>query len=129
MGGSAASRLTTVYFGANSGQPATTLGNVGGLESHTLTTAQLASHSHSNTLSDPGHAHTATQQQSSTVISSGGGGAGYAGGGSNPIAVTSGFTINSATSGVTIINAGAGGGNAHPNVQPTIVSNYIMRVL
>lgn len=43
MGGSAANRLTS----GGSGIVGTTLGAVGGTETHTLTTAQLASHSHS----------------------------------------------------------------------------------
>jgi microcystin-dependent protein len=52
------SRLTTGYFGAVTVQNDTTLGAVGGLESHTLTTAQLATHGH--TATDAGHTHTAT---------------------------------------------------------------------
>src|SRR6195256_2553926 len=51
-----ATRLTSTFFGGNS----TVLGAVGGSESHTLTTAQLAAHSHANTLTDPGHFHTQT---------------------------------------------------------------------
>jgi len=43
MGGSAASRLTT----GGSGVDGATLGTSGGTETHTLTTAQLASHTHS----------------------------------------------------------------------------------
>jgi microcystin-dependent protein len=44
MGGSAASRLTPIYFGTS----AASLGATGGLESHSSTTAQLASYSHAN---------------------------------------------------------------------------------
>ena len=45
MGGAAASRLTATYFGTS----AAALGAVGGSESHTLTTAQMPSHTHSGT--------------------------------------------------------------------------------
>src|SRR5581483_3725971 len=55
MGGVAASRLSSTYFGGT----ATNLGATGGLESHTLTTAELPVHSHANSLSDPGHSHSA----------------------------------------------------------------------
>jgi microcystin-dependent protein len=127
MGGSAASRLTTAYFGANSGQPPTTLGNVGGLESHTLTTAQLASHSHANTLSDPGHAHATSPGTGSNVVINTGlnTNVGFSSGSSS----TASLTVSSNTTGISITNASVGGANAHPNVQPTIVSNYIMRVI
>lgn len=124
MGGSAASRLTSA---SNMGTGL--LGQVGGAETHTLTTAQLASHSHANTLTDPGHTHGATQQNSATTMSSGGGGSGYAGGSNNPIAVTSGFAINSAATGITITNTSAGSGSAHNNMQPSICLNYILRIL
>jgi microcystin-dependent protein len=127
MGGSAASRLTTSYFGANSGQPPTSLGNVGGLESHTLTTAQLASHSHANTLTDPGHTHATNPGSANAILidSSHGGSVGFSAGGNS----TSGLTVSLASTGISINNVNAGNGNAHPNVQPTIVSNYIMRVI
>jgi microcystin-dependent protein len=110
-----ATRLTSSYFGGDS----TALGAVGGSESHTLTTAQLASHTHANSLTDPGHIHTLQ--------------AGSSGGGS---IVTQGLgssatiqPINSNTTGITITNASAGSGSAHNNVQPSIVCNYIMRIL
>lgn len=50
MGGSAASRITS----AGSGITGTTLGATGGAETHTLTTAQLASHSHDVAITDGG---------------------------------------------------------------------------
>jgi len=40
-----------------------------------------------------------------------------------------GTAIGSATTGITITNANAGGGNAHNNVQPTIICSYIVRIL
>lgn len=109
-----ASRLTSSYFGGDS----TVLGATGGSESHTLTTAQLAAHSHGVT--DPGHTHV---EQGSP-----------AGGASNhiykPDNATSGVVSNSAdstasaTTGISINNAGSG--NAHNNTQPTIIVNYII---
>lgn len=116
MGGSAASRLTSSYFGAT----ATNLGATGGSESHTLTTAQLASHSHANTLNDPGHTHShnANAQAASTT-----------GGGGFTIANYSAATINAATTGITINNASAGSGNAHNNTQPTMVLGLILRII
>jgi microcystin-dependent protein len=108
-GGVAASRLTATYFGLS----AATLGNVGGLESHTLTTAQLAVHSHGVT--DPGHTHTfplgANVGVVQTAPASNGGNSG------------NGTTASSAT-GISINNAGSG--NAHNNVQPTIIVNYLL---
>ena len=92
MGGSAASRLTNSDTG-NPGVNGTTLGATGGADRHTLTTAQMPSHSHSYL----------------TLTA----GAGVAGG--------SGFAGTSLTTG------GAGSSEAHPNVQPTLVLNYIIR--
>lgn len=116
MGGSAASRLTSSYFGA----AATSLGATGGSESHTLTTPQLASHSHANTLNDPGHTHShnANLQTTSTT-----------GGGGFTIAGYAAATINAATTGITINNASAGSGNAHNNTQPTMVLGLILRII
>jgi microcystin-dependent protein len=110
-----ASRLTSTYFGANS----TSLGAVGGLESHVLTTAQLASHSHAVT--DPGHIHTF-----SSLFAGAASGATQGGLQGTPINPT-GITENSATTGISINSTGSN--NAHNNVQPTIICNYVMRVL
>jgi microcystin-dependent protein len=53
MGGAAASRLTT----AGSGVDGATLGAAGGEQTHLLTTTEMPSHSH--TVTDPGHSHSA----------------------------------------------------------------------
>mgnify|MGYP003110937708 FL=1 len=89
MGGSAANRLTS--SGAVNG---TGLGNSGGGESHTLTTAQLASHSHRY-----GH----TNASAST------------GSGGNRDALPNALPYNTEAT---------GGGQGHNNVQPTIIINY-----
>lgn len=113
-----ATRLTSTYFGGNS----TVMGATGGSESHTLTTAQLATHSHANSLNDPGHVHTVG------VGSSGGGTGRVTQGVDNPGANVVGPVLSAAT-GMTITNANAGSGDAHNNVQPTIICNRILRII
>lgn len=118
---SAATLLTATYFGGNS----TTLGATGGVESHTLTDSEGPVHSHGVT--DNGHIHTGfghTQGNGSgTTVTQ------NAAQGSNNTGESDSqnLTINSATTGISIQNAG--GGAAHNNVQPTIMCNYIIRIL
>jgi microcystin-dependent protein len=108
-------RLTTAASGVDGG----TMGSTGGSQTHTLTTAELPVHSHANTLTDPGHAHNVS-------VGSAGGGAivTQGSGASSPVAA-----VNSNTTGITINNVNAGSGNAHAIVQPTIVTNYIIRII
>jgi microcystin-dependent protein len=113
-------RLTSSYFGADSHN----LGATGGSESHTLTTAQLASHTHSNSLNDPGHSHGVTLSNGATAVLTLTGGSGTVTGGGT--SSSAGLSVNSNTTGATITNAAAGSGNAHNNVQPTIITNYII---
>lgn len=60
MGGVAASRLTTTYFGTDP----TVLANVGGVQSRTLLTANFPAYTPAGTvpISDPGHVHTSNAQ-------------------------------------------------------------------
>ena len=112
-----ATRLTSTYFGGNSAN----LGAVGGLESHTLTSAQIPAHSHPNSLNDPGHFHSYTAPIPISVLQPGGSAGSVSTGSSS---------TGSKTTGITITNAdNTGGGGAHNNVQPTIVCNYIMRII
>jgi microcystin-dependent protein len=119
MGGSAASRLTVSYFGAN----ASTLGATGGGESHTLAASELPAHSHPNTLTDPGHSHTLA----TNVVTAGAGGSPQTGSSGSGFATPA---TTSNTTGITINNVNnTGGGNPHAIVQPTIVCNYIIRII
>jgi microcystin-dependent protein len=93
MGGTSANRLTNQSGGLNGD----TLGATGGAETHTLTTAQLAAHTHTYNISLPG------------------------GGLSKPI---HGSSDNGTPVGYT--SGSAGSGAAHNNVQPTIILNKII---
>lgn len=115
MGGAAANRLTS----GGTGFSTTTLGAAGGVQIVTLTTAQIPSHVHANSLNDPGHTHaytsfTGTQQGVS---------------GSQALMGNSASgTTSTGLTGISITNANAGGGEAHGNVQPTMICNFILYV-
>ena len=120
MGGSSANRLTDQSGGLNGD----TLGDSGGSETHTLTTAQLAAHTHTvnsvtvqtasssgsdGTINITGPLYTFTSQadSASTIATTGTTGAGAA----------------SHTASL----ANTGSGAAHNNVQPTFILNYIIK--
>lgn len=121
MGGSAANRLT----GA-SGGVAGTYGAAGGSETHTLTEAQLASHSHgvNGNTGDQSNDHTHSQIASTSTGSySAGGSNGPLGNGSQTGGASTGHTHA-----ISLTSDAAGSGSAHNNVQPTIVLNKILVV-
>jgi len=94
-----ATRLTSGAGGVDGG----TLGAVGGVDSHTLTSAQI-----------PSHTHNLNGANSYYLMRTSGGSVGLTAG-------TGLADVVSATA------ANSGGGSAHPNVQPTIVLNYIIK--
>lgn len=120
MGGAAAGLLTGQTNGINGIE----LNAVGGEETHTLTTPQIPSHVHVNTLTDLGHIHIANIPSAAFAGSAGGSGAVtiQVGG------VGIGVVVNTNTTGITINNAAAGGGGGHNNVQPTGITNYIIKL-
>jgi len=88
-----------------------TAGSTGGAATTTLITANLPSHSHTATVTDPGHTHTHNAQQQNT-------GHQLAGGGSFTVFPTA-ATINSATTGITGTNS-TGSGTAATTISPYI---------
>ena len=94
MGGSSANRLTDQTGGLNGD----TLGDTGGSETHTLSNAQM-----------PSHTHSVAAQQQVSGDSTNRGGSGQLG------------------AAATITTSSTGSGSAHNNVQPTIILNYIIR--
>lgn len=114
MGGSAASRLTSTYFGTS----AAALGAVGGSESHTLVSGEMPSHTHTATVTDPGHTHTIPLFNGLSAGTS-----------TNNTATGSTQASGSSTTGITVSNSSTGGGGAHKNVQPTIIVNKLLRII
>lgn len=121
MGGSTAGRLTSTYFGAVTGKAGTSLGAVGGLESHTLTSAESAAHTH--TLTPEAQNPTFTY----SVNSNGGTGGGAtmvnaitATGSTTTVTTASDASINQQTT------SSSGSGGAHNNTQPTRIANAII---
>ncbi|WP_051945679.1 tail fiber protein [Verrucomicrobium sp. BvORR106] len=101
MGGASAGRLTNAGTG-NPGVNGTVLGAAGGADRHMLTVAQMPSHTHNIT--------------NGSVVYRNAAPLALAGGSSNW-----GQTVN-------LTNESTGGGESHPNLQPSLVLNYIVRV-
>ena len=116
MGGSSANRLTN----QSGGVEGDTIGATGGAETHTLTEAQLAAHTHTASVTDPGHTHTYDKTQYTFASTNNATEVGTSEASTN---------TGSATTGITVSNSTTGSGAAHNNVQPTIILPYIMRVL
>jgi microcystin-dependent protein len=109
MGGTAASRLTSTTVDG------TVLGASGGEQTHALSIAELAVHTHA--ITDPGHVHPYTEPLQ---------GGSPTGSGASRIEVAQINNTASATTGITINNAGSG--TAHNNVQPTWITNKIIKL-
>ena len=108
---SSGARLTS----AVSGIDGTVVGSGGStVESTTLSTSQIPAHSHTASVTDPGHTHSVPSggQIASTTV----------GGGGGNVTFTQPQTTGSSTTGISVSIANAGGGTAHTNVQPTIVA-------
>ena len=113
--------------GVNSGGGAVTriLGTPYGEENHLLTTAELASHTHANSLNDPGHTHgvsSAAQFAGGSNNNGGGGGAFGVVGNSAINATATGFTS------MTITNAAQGGGGSHNTIHPVVALNAMVKL-
>lgn len=117
MGGSAAGRLTGAWMSPNGN----TLGAFGGAQDIALTENNNGPHIHSNSVTDPGHAHNFSSVAFGGLNSS-------VGGSSLPRDASTGVTTTNVT-GISVSISSSGLGTAHNNVQPTIMCNYLIRVL
>ncbi len=112
-------------YGSGSGLTARTMAAIVGVETHTLTEAQMPVHTHVQT------SHNHTQDAHVHVINGTSAGAsGQLGSftdGNDTVARNSGSTTatNQAT---TAVNANAGSGSAHPNMQPTSFLNIMIKL-
>lgn len=112
MGGTSANRLT----GLSGGVDGDVLGAAGGAETHTLTEAQLAAHRHfvaaavSTSVGSPTLSNT---QQVAQTNNTGGNGT---------------YNLQGTSTDATVgRSSSTGNGDAHNNVQPTIILNYIIK--
>jgi microcystin-dependent protein len=109
-------RLSATHFGQNS----RSLGQTGGSEGQSLTTAQLAAHTHFV-------ANTDTTSSASPTLTNGDYIAGHntqTGGSSSDS-----YDLHGSATVATVgLSSSAGSGSAHNNVQPTIILNYIIKV-
>jgi microcystin-dependent protein len=113
-------RLTATHLGT-----AAILAAVGGLDNHTLTIAQLASHRHSVFISDPSHSHGYNDSIASVPNQTPGGGNAQAFGSSSGTTTTVSTGVRTTSNdggGVDVTNL-TGSTTPHPNVQPTIILN------
>lgn len=102
MGGTAAGRLTNAGTG-NPGIDGNALGAVGGVDRLALTEAQM-----------PSHIHSTYNQANGGILNNG----------STTYTTTQGNSNTTSTS----VTLPTGSGQAHPNAQPTIVLNKIIKV-
>lgn len=118
MGGTAAGRVT----GAEAGFDGAVLGAAGGSQTHTLTSTQVPAHSHGGSAASAGqHSHTINITPESRAI---GGAETYA------------YLLNTNPTSTTLAGAhthtittdSKGGDQAHPNVQPSLVLNKIIKL-
>jgi hypothetical protein len=93
-----------------------TPGNTGGADTVTLTTAQIPSHTHTATVTDPGHSHTVPVATSTLQ-----------GGSFTGATIQGTSTSGTSTTGITVTNAATGGGGSHENRPPYYALAYIMK--
>lgn len=116
MGGVAAARLNTTTMTSNG------IGGTGGAQTHTLTSAQMPAHTHSGGTDGAGsHSHSGTILGSNSATS---GGAPVLG----PAVTSFAFVTDTAPNhSHTFTTNSAGLGQAHLNVQPTMMLNTIIK--
>jgi microcystin-dependent protein len=107
-------RITAAVSGINGAA----IGSAADNQGVTLTVNQIPAHTHSNSLSDPGHSH---GQNGNTAYFNSGGSFGITGSSAQLVNAAN-QTTNNAFTGITINNASQGGGAVHTNVQPSLIT-------
>lgn len=116
MGGGVTSRLTgvPVTFGS-----LTLPGSIVGENTHTLTTPQIPSHTHTAVVTDPGHTHTYSYPGAVSV-----------GTGSAPVNAYGIVTTNTSFNytGISVANNNTGGGGAHNTVPLSMLGDWLLKL-
>jgi hypothetical protein len=121
MQGGATTRLSGVPVQSGS---STAPGSVVGENLHALITAELAVHSHANTLSDPTHHHTVSSILFNTTDAGTISPLGYF----TNSGSAGGVSTDNAATGITLSNANAGSGTAHNTVQLSDAMTYYIKL-
>ena len=100
------------------------VGDQGGSKQITLSTSQLPSHSHTASVSDPGHVHSTSFDNKKYFPGGGSTSIGYGGAGGYPADV---FSMNSQSTGISVSNSNTGSGGAIENRPPYYALCYIMK--
>jgi microcystin-dependent protein len=124
-------------YGSGSGLTARALAAITGVESHVLTEAQMPSHTHTQVAhdhTDPGHSHGIWNQAVGTATAS----SGVANDNRYAVVDVSGANANAKYNAMsaelanvdatTAVNQNAGSGSAHPNMQPTVFMNFMVKL-
>ena len=109
--------------GAGASLTSRALGEYLGAETHALTEAELASHTHTATVTDGGHSHTQTYLTSGAGTGNSVSGGAFVAGQTNATNTTA-----SATTGITVANSSTGSGTAHNIMQPTSFWNVMIKL-
>lgn len=100
-----------------------TLGTLYGEETHALTSGENATHTHANSLTDPGHFHTTISLSNTASQWNPGGGSSAA-----SIGGTTSYVSDTKTTGITITNASSGSGTAHNTIHPVVALNAMVKL-
>ena len=100
------------------------VGDQGGSKQVTLSTSQLPSHSHTASVSDPGHVHSTSFDNKKYFPGGGSTSIGYGGAGTYHADV---FSMNSQSTGISVSNSNTGSGGAIENRPPYYALCYIMK--
>jgi microcystin-dependent protein len=110
--------------GSGSGLTARTLGENVGEETHTMTSGELVSHTHTASVSDSGHSHGISSNGVNSINS--GATHNAADDGTGPS--SSGLTTASATTGISVTNASTGSTTPFNQMQPTTFINMMIKL-